>query len=404
MAGANYTPEDVFWGELGGCLEMLEAGTTTVVDHAHISHSPEHNTAALAAAVSSGIRSIYCYTPVGRIKAWKPKLEMEQSLFPDWLWEQLELLCKSGPLGDGRVTMGFGFDMFYLPKEMVIDIFNKVRGLGVKTITSHYLPTFFPGSTVDLLDTYGLLESDILLSHTNGLSPTDVEKLQKANGAISSTPDTELQMGQGWPVCFQDNIKSISSLGVDCHSNNTGSLVAQMRVGLQAERGRRNGETLQAGKLPGKIPVSTQEAFQLGTIRGARAIKMAERLGSLEEGKAADLVVFDTLSPGMICAAEEDPIGAIILHSSVADVDAVLVDGQFRKRGGRLGTTKLDLTLAPNLKTNKTEVQWRDVALQLLQGREKILEAEEESGANDWEAALESVVALSGVKKETLDL
>lgn len=40
---ANYTPEDVFWGELGGCLEALDAGTTTVVDHAHMSESPAHS-------------------------------------------------------------------------------------------------------------------------------------------------------------------------------------------------------------------------------------------------------------------------------------------------------------------------------------------------------------------------
>lgn len=42
MQSANYTPEDVFWGELGGCLEALDAGTTTLVDHAHINISPAH--------------------------------------------------------------------------------------------------------------------------------------------------------------------------------------------------------------------------------------------------------------------------------------------------------------------------------------------------------------------------
>lgn len=39
---SNYTPEDIFWGQLGGCLEMLDAGTTTVVDHAHMNYSPDH--------------------------------------------------------------------------------------------------------------------------------------------------------------------------------------------------------------------------------------------------------------------------------------------------------------------------------------------------------------------------
>jgi cytosine/adenosine deaminase-related metal-dependent hydrolase len=40
---ANYTPDDVFWGELAGCLEALDSGTTTIVDHAHMNDSPAHS-------------------------------------------------------------------------------------------------------------------------------------------------------------------------------------------------------------------------------------------------------------------------------------------------------------------------------------------------------------------------
>jgi cytosine/adenosine deaminase-related metal-dependent hydrolase len=43
MQCCNYTPEDIFWGQLGGCLEALDAGTTTVVDHAHMNYSPKHS-------------------------------------------------------------------------------------------------------------------------------------------------------------------------------------------------------------------------------------------------------------------------------------------------------------------------------------------------------------------------
>jgi hypothetical protein len=37
-----FNPEDVFWGELGGCMEAIDGGTTTVVDHAHINYSADH--------------------------------------------------------------------------------------------------------------------------------------------------------------------------------------------------------------------------------------------------------------------------------------------------------------------------------------------------------------------------
>jgi cytosine/adenosine deaminase-related metal-dependent hydrolase len=58
-----HTPADIFWGEVGGCLECLDVGTTTVVGHAHCNYSPEHSKAALAATLSSGIRSVFCYCP-----------------------------------------------------------------------------------------------------------------------------------------------------------------------------------------------------------------------------------------------------------------------------------------------------------------------------------------------------
>lgn len=66
---------------------------------------------------------------------------MEEELIPAWLFQQLNSLCNRGPFANGRVTMGFAFDSFYLPKEVVVNIFNQVRGLGIKTITSHYVPS-----------------------------------------------------------------------------------------------------------------------------------------------------------------------------------------------------------------------------------------------------------------------
>ncbi|KAM0392040.1 hypothetical protein ACHAQC_006853 [Fusarium culmorum] len=401
MVSRSYKPEDVFWGQLGGCLEALEAGTTTIVDHAHISYTPEHNTAALSGTISSGIRSIYCYTPTGRVKTWKP-FEFEDTLIPDWVLEQLTELCQRGPFSDGRVTMGFGFDFYFLPKEVLVGIFGKVRELGIKTITSHYVANLLEGSLVDILEGYGLLEKDILLSHATPLNDSDAEKLKNVGAAVSSTPEIELQMSHGWPVCFQENCTSISSLGIDCHSNNSASIVTQMRIAIQVERSRRNNKIIDTGKFPRRNQVYVQDAFQLATIRGARAIHMEDQIGSLEEGKIADLLIWDTLSPSMICAVEEDPIGAIIDHSSPSDIETVIVDGQFRKRDGRLGSIKLDLGLAPELKKDKVEVEWRDVAMELLKSRERIIADEIEIGADDRQSAFENGLALFGVKRDKL--
>jgi cytosine/adenosine deaminase-related metal-dependent hydrolase len=42
LTGSLYSPEDVFLGTLGAAAESIDAGTTTVVDHAHVGRSPSH--------------------------------------------------------------------------------------------------------------------------------------------------------------------------------------------------------------------------------------------------------------------------------------------------------------------------------------------------------------------------
>ncbi|KAL7949487.1 Metallo-dependent hydrolase [Trichoderma barbatum] len=392
MQAYNYTPEDIFWGELGGCLEALNAGTTTVVDHAHMNYSPAHNTNAISAIASSGIRSTFCYAPTTRVKDWEPELTVNTEFLPSWAVEQVEKLIKDGPYGDGRVSVGLAFDALFLPKDIVTDLYQRCRQAGAKVITTHYCrgPVFGQHSIVDMLEDHGVLGPDILLSHATRLTDADAKKLADAKASISSTPDTEIQMGLGYPVCFRDDTKSISSLGIDCHSNNGSSLINQMRLGLQTERGIRNSALIEAGKVPKHLTLSVQEVFRLGTIGGARAVGMQDQLGSLEEGKLADIVIFDGLSPGMICASEEDPVAAVVLHSSIADIETVIVDGKIVKQRGSLVPVDLDLSLS-DLKLDKTRLQWSDVAQELLKSRQRVIEESKKHWGGDMEKALDGV-------------
>jgi hypothetical protein len=64
---------------------------------------------------------------------------MGLNLLPPWLWEQLETLSQQQPFGSGRVRLGFAFDLFFIPKEMVLNLYNLVRKSGIKLITNHYV-------------------------------------------------------------------------------------------------------------------------------------------------------------------------------------------------------------------------------------------------------------------------
>ena len=118
------------------------------------------------------------------------------------------------------------------------------------------------------------------------------------------------------------------------------------------------------------VGYTVEEAFNLATIRGAHAMKMSDQIGSIAVGKLADLVIFDANTPSMICAGVQDPVAAIILHSSPADIDTVIIDGVIRKQSGKLVDINLD-TRGEEI-AGKAQLAWKDVAGELLRTRERI--------------------------------
>ncbi|KAL2850149.1 hypothetical protein BJY01DRAFT_261806 [Aspergillus pseudoustus] len=368
----NYTPEDIFWGQLAGCRESIHAGVTTVVDHAHMTYSPEHATEAIRATASSGLRSFFCYTPIWRIKSWGSgdvPVEYEGDLLPDWWFATLESLAAAAPFGDGRVYLGLAFDDFKVPKEVVQGLWAKCRDLGVDLFTMHYVAGHMKNS-VALLKEYALLDKTILFSHINGIADEDINTLISHGAHFSSTPETELQMGLGDPVAFNPALKPHASVGIDCHANNSADILSQLRLGMQHARGLENTEARREGKYP-SVSIKLEQVFNLGTIQGARAVNMGERIGSIEVGKLADLVVFDASSPHLVCAAEEDPLAAVLLHASVGDVEIVVVDGVVRKEGGKL----VDVGVLEGIKGGVADVlDQGSISRKLLDSRERIVE------------------------------
>jgi cytosine/adenosine deaminase-related metal-dependent hydrolase len=232
-------------------------------------------------------------------------------------------------------------------------------------------------SIPELLSGYNLLGSDILLSHANGATEKDAQLLTSAGAYISSTPDTELQMGLGMAMAFRPDLKKISSFGVDCHTNNRSGILGQMHLGLQTARGFYNQQFVDKGLQPLKLRDTVEDAFKIGTIQGARAVNMEDQIGSLAEGKLADVVIFNGMSPGMVCASEHDPVAAIVSHASIQDIETVIVNGVIRKEKGRLSTTTVDPSISS---IGRSTLDWDEIATELIKSRSEIQKRIEKLG------------------------
>jgi cytosine/adenosine deaminase-related metal-dependent hydrolase len=79
--------------------------------------------------------------------------------------------------------------------------------------------------------------------------------------------------------------------------------------------------------------VPAELALELATLGGARALGLDREIGSIEPGKKADLVLFDTRRPEW--AALHNPVNTLVYGADGRSVDTVLVDGRVVVEGGR---------------------------------------------------------------------
>lgn len=398
LQAINFTAEDLFWGQLGGCLEALDAGTTCVVDNAHMSAGPRHGSAALKATLTSGIRSIFCYgvTPF-RVSEWTSStLDIDRSPFPSWFFDQFEKLAGQAPFGkDGRVQLGFFFDSYFLPQDTIVDIFDRVRKWGVKTITSHFrhwsvssgkailltaeksrnntLTNAGQSRIPEILHSASLAGPDVLLSHGNGVTSSQAELLTASGMYIASTPDAEVFMASGKdPVAFNPEI--LCCLGADCHSCGPGSMLHQMQIAMASDRAAQASDAFQTNQYPREFRAKVERAFNLATINAARAVQMENEIGSIAIGKLADLVIFDANTPAMICAAEFDPLVAIVRHAGLREINTVVVGGQIKKQGGKLCSViveeEVEMEEVEDLAG--TTLTWRQIASKIVASQEEV--------------------------------
>ncbi|KNG81166.1 hypothetical protein ANOM_010677 [Aspergillus nomiae NRRL 13137] len=233
----NHRPEDIFWGQL--------SGVTTVVNHAHMTYSPEH--------AKQGIKNISIFgNPISLLLHIDPP-------------HPRVVINLAAPFGDGRVSLCLAVD-FDVPYDSVVDLWQKTQVLGIKLLTTHYVAGFMPNA-IQLLSSASQLTSRVLISYGNGISELDALTLKPQDAFVCSTPETEMQMGLSDPVAFLCDFKSHTCVGVDCHSNNSSDILTQIRLMLQHTRAIRNTHALQSSQYP-SVDVHLQEAFNLGTIQG----------------------------------------------------------------------------------------------------------------------------------------
>jgi cytosine/adenosine deaminase-related metal-dependent hydrolase len=327
-AAARYSADDIYIATLVGALNQINCGTTTLGDWCHNNPTPEHTDAAVEALKASGIRAIFLHgTPHRSPEVAHSLSEIDRLL--DGPARRHELV---------GVGMAVGGPQYSTPEVALAD-FRAAQERGI--VASMHQSGGAPTAGWQAVRDAGLFGSHTNIVHGAGLGDDWLKTLADAGVTFTTTPENELGQGHGVPITGRLlQVGTAPSLGTDTETAVSGEILTAARMALTFQRGLDHEQTRQATGIMAATPTITgKQALSWATTEGARALGLADRIGRIEPGMQADLVCIDARALNLLPA--HDPIAAA-LHAGVANIEAVMIAGQWRKRNHALLAVDLE--------------------------------------------------------------
>ena len=316
------TEEEEYHTTLLGLVELVKNGTVCFVDPG----STKYPDACLQAYEDAGIRVILgeCVTdrdapfPLPRYPA-SEAIDKTSAFLKKW----------NGRLG-GRMR---AWAMPFSAETCSTDLLKALKRLadehrtfltlhfnsGAKARTDYQ--AHGAASPTAYLQSHGLLGPNVCLAHVLGIDELEIDLMASAGSTAAMCPVTAAKGARGvgqhgrLPELVAKGVKV--ALGCDSpnNSNHLDILRALNMAAIQYKDAR------QDMKL---IPAET--ALELATLTGAQALGVGDEIGSLEVGKKADLLLFDTQRPEW--QALFNPLNNLVYNADGRSLHTVIIDGR----------------------------------------------------------------------------
>src|SRR5437870_91442 len=173
----------------------------------------------------------------------------------------------------------------------------------------------------EYLESIGTLGPNVLLAHALGLDDAEIDCLARTGTSVVMCPVTAAKSGRGvpehgrMPELLAKGVKV--ALGCDSPNNsNHLDMVRTMNMAAIQYKDARQDLRL----------IPAEAALEMATVVGAQALNVGDDLGSIEPGKRADLVLFDTERPEW--QALFNPVNNLVYNADGRSVHTVVVDGR----------------------------------------------------------------------------
>ena len=312
-ADAKFTRRDVQVGALLGCLEMLRGGTTSFVDLFYWEDE-------VARAVrEAGMRGFLAWTtldeqfttqkgnPVKNAEAFVRKHKGLDRVTPLVGFQGVYVCGEETLLAAKEVADREGVLLHGHLSETRPEVYNLQAKTGLRP--------------ADWLEKIGFLSDRLLAAHGVWLTLGEVRTLARRGVSVAHCPVSNMKLASGGvaplPEMWEAGVTV--ALGTDSPLSNNGmDLLADLKVASLLQKATR----WDARVLP------AQQALDLVTRDGARALRMEDSLGSVEPGKLADLAVLDLAKPHLAGTTAENLVSNLVYAARGGDIRDVLVAGQ----------------------------------------------------------------------------
>lgn len=311
--------KDIYWGALLGIVEMLKGGTTCFADMYAFMEDVAR------ACVETGIRANLCRGLIGVAPDKDVKLAENTTLFENWHGAANGLI---------RVTYGP-----HAPYTCPVDYLQKVisvAGAHGAELQMHLCETKFEvescqkehGMTpIKLMDSLGMFELGTIAAHCVHLSDEDMELMAAKGVRVAHNPQSNLKLASGIAPVKKMLEKGICvGLGTDgASSNNNLDMLEECRAAAMLHKA--------VDFDPLAIPAA--KAWEMATVDGAKVLGF-EKLGKLEAGNLADIVLWDMHKPYWY--PRHNKLSQLVYAANSGDADTVFVAGKKVLENGRLLT------------------------------------------------------------------
>ncbi len=187
-----------------------------------------------------------------------------------------------------------------------------------------------------LLDEVGLVGPALQAVHMTQLTDGEIQRLAEAKGHVLHCPEANLKLASGFCPLARLLAAGVNvALGTDgAASNNDLDVLGEMRTAALVAKGL-------AGDASA---VNAQQALELVTLNTARALGMADELGSLEVGKWADITAVALATPET--EPVYHPVSQLVYATPRTQVTDVWVAGEAKLENRQLTSLSLEPVLA----------------------------------------------------------